>query len=179
MIRRAGTFRFRILRFREARITFTTDPEFIVELTAILCNHAEAQNNLLYVSGGGIDRAYVPANTSGPWNINLAIGINISVPWNETNNEHTLTVDLVDFDSHPVLVPNGIDTVAPVHVEAKFNVGRPPTLEIGESQSISLAINLPSLPIPAIGNYSFILEVDGTEFRRLSYRVVTGLNMPV
>lgn len=149
-----------------------------MELTAILCNHAEAQNNLLYVSGGGIDRAFVPANTSGPWNINLAIGINISVPWNETNNEHTLTVDLVDFDSHPVLVPNGIDTVAPVHVEAKFNVGRPPTLETGESQSISLAINLPSLPIPAIGNYSFILEVDGNELRRLSYRVVTGFNIP-
>lgn len=154
------------------------DAETNVELTAILCNHAEAQNNLLYVSGGGIDRAFVPANTSGPWNINLAIGINISVPWNETNNEHTLTVDLVDFDSHPVLVPSGIDTLAPVHVEAKFNVGRPPTLEIGESQSISLAINLPSLPIPAIGNYSFILEVDKVEHRRLSYRVVTGFNIP-
>jgi len=163
---------------REVRITFTTDPEFIVELTAILCNHAEAQNNLLYVSGGGIDRAFVPPNTTGPWNINLAIGINISVPWNETNNEHTLTVDLVDFDSHPVLVANGVDSVAPVHVEAKFNVGRPPTLETGESQSISLAINLPSLPIPAIGNYSFIIEVDGEELRRLSYRVVTAFNIP-
>ena len=149
-----------------------------MELTAILCNHAEAQNNLLYISGGGIDRAFVPPNTSGPWNINLAIGINISVPWNETNKEHTLTVDLVDFDSHPVLAANGIDTVAPVHVEAKFNVGRPPTLETGESQSISLAINLPALPIPKIGNYSFILNVDGSELRRLSYRVVTGFNIP-
>lgn len=149
-----------------------------MEVTAILCNHAEAQNNLLYVSGGGIDRAFVPPNTSGPWNINLAIGINISVPWDETNMEHTLTVDLVDFDSHPVLVASGIDAFAPVHVEAKFNVGRPPTLEIGESQSISLAINLPSLPIPAIGNYSFIIEVDGEELRRLSYRVVTSFNAP-
>ena len=149
-----------------------------MELTALLCNHAEAQNNLLYVSGGGIDRAFVPPNTSGPWNINLAIAINISVPWNETNTEHTLTVDLVDFDSHAVQVVNGIDSVAPVHVEAKFNVGRPPTLETGESQSISLAINLPSLPIPAIGNYSFIIEVDGQELRRLSYRVVTAFNAP-
>lgn len=149
-----------------------------MELTAILCNHAEAQNNLLYISGGGIDRAFVPPHTAGPWNINLAIGINISVPWNETNIEHTLTVDLVDYDSHPVQVVNGIDTLAPVHVEAKFNVGRPPTLDTGESQSISLAINLPALPIPNIGNYSFIIEVDGRELRRLSYRVVAGLNNP-
>ena len=35
--------------------------------------------------------------------------MNISVPWNETNREHILTVDLVDFDSHPVLVPSGAD----------------------------------------------------------------------
>lgn len=150
-----------------------------MEITAILCNHAEAQNNLLYVSGGGIDRAFVPPNIPGPWNINLAIGINISVPWDETNMEHMLTVDLVDFDFHPVLVPNGPDTTAPVHVEAKFNVGRPPMLETGESQSVSLAINLPSLPIPAIGNYSFVIEVDGQELRRLSYRVVTGSVGPV
>jgi len=150
-----------------------------MELTAILCNHAEAQNNLLYVSGGGVDRVFVPANIPGPWNINLAIAINISVPWNETNREHVLTVDLVDFDSHPVLVPSGIDTVSPLRVEMKFNVGRPPTLEIGESQSISLAINLPALPISEMGNYSFILNVDGDELRRLSYRVVTGPNVPM
>jgi hypothetical protein len=150
-----------------------------MELTGILCNHAEVQNNLLYVSGGGIDRVGVPGNIPGPWNINLAIGMNISVPWTETNKEHVVTVDLVDFDSHPVLIPSGVETVSPLRVEMKFNVGRPPTLEVGESQSISLAINLPALPISEIGNYSFILNVDGSELRRLSYRVVKGPNAPM
>jgi hypothetical protein len=147
-----------------------------MELTAILCNHAEAQNNLLYVSGGGVDRAFVPVNTPGPWNVSLAIGINVSVPWAETNRDHLLTVDLVDFDSHPVMVSNGMDTVSPIHFEAKLNVGRPPNLETGESQSICLAVNLPGLPIPRIGNYSFIIKVNGIERRRLSYRVVTAGN---
>jgi hypothetical protein len=150
-----------------------------MELTAILCNHAEVQNNLLYVSGGGIDRAFVPLNVPGPWNLNLGIGMNITVPWNETNYEHVVTVDLVDFDSHPVLVPSGVDTVSPLQVEMRFNVGRPPTLETGESQSISLALNLPELPLAEIGNYSFLLSVDGEELKRLSYRVVTGPNGPM
>lgn len=146
-----------------------------MELTAILCNHAEAQGNLLYISGGGVDRAIVPPNTSAPWSINLGIGINLSVSWNETNMEHIVTVDLVDFDSHPVVVSDGKGKLTPLQVTATFNVGRPPTLEAGESQSLCLAINLPSLPIPKIGNYSFVIKVDGVESRRLSYRVVAGI----
>ena len=145
-----------------------------MELTAILCNHVEAQNNLLYVSGGGIDRAFVPANTPGPWGISLGIGINISVPWTQTNQEHVLMVDLVDSDSNPVFVPTGNDSEGPLHAEMRFNVGRPPHLLIGESQSMSLAINMPALPIRRLGTYIFVLLVDGTELRRITFSVIAA-----
>lgn len=81
-----------------------------MKITAMLCNHAEAQNNLLYVSGAGINRAVVQPGNPGPWAISLAIGILVSVPWTATNQQHTVGVRMVDADGQPVKVPTGPDS---------------------------------------------------------------------
>jgi hypothetical protein len=144
-----------------------------MEVTAILCNHAEAVNNLLYLSGGGIDRVNVPPGAPPPWNVSLAIAINLRVPWTQTNQDHTLTVDLVDADGQAVSVPTGPNESQPFHAELHFNVGRPAGLEVGDSQSVSAAINIPGLPLTKLGMYQFTVAVDGTEMERLDYRAVT------
>ena len=148
-----------------------------VELTAILCNHAEAQNNLLYVSGGGIDRITVPPSAPPPFNVSLGIAINVRVPWTQTNQEHILTVNLIDADGAAVLIQTGPDETQPFHIEMRFNVGRPPGLQVGEAQSVSLAVNVPLLPLPKLGFYSFPVAIDGTDLQRLDYRVVTVPDM--
>lgn len=38
-----------------------------MKVTALIANHVEAVNNLLYATGGGIDRAHVPAGVSAPY----------------------------------------------------------------------------------------------------------------
>jgi hypothetical protein len=151
-----------------------------MEVNAVLCNYAEVQNNLLYLTGGGIDRTVVQPGSAGPWVTSVAIGLTITVPWTQTNQQHTLTIALVDSDEHPVSVPTGPDTSEPFHGEMHFNIGRPPMLLIGEEQIVSLAITLPGLPMPELGRYSFVISVDGTELRRLSYRIMTppGLTVP-
>ncbi|WP_197281276.1 MULTISPECIES: DUF6941 family protein [unclassified Mycobacterium] len=150
-----------------------------MELTAILCNHAEAQNNLLYVMGGGVDRAVIPAGRSGPFTVSLALGIIAEVPWTPTNEEHTVTVDLADEDGHPVEVDKGFGEREPFRAQFRFNVGRPHDLEEGETQSVAFAVNMPLLQLEKLGRYAFTVTIDDDVRRRLHYRLVgqTGVTI--
>jgi hypothetical protein len=142
-----------------------------MQIDAILCNHAEAVNNLLYISGGGIGAAQVPPGSSPPYGVSLGIGIMVTVPWNLTNQQHQVEIELVTEDGQPVFVPTGPDTKQPVQVQLAFNVGRPANMTVGDVQHVSLAANMPGLPVPALGKYEFIVRIDGNDERRLPYRV--------
>jgi hypothetical protein len=142
-----------------------------MEVTAILCNHAEAVNNLLFVSGGGIDQMMVQPGQPAPWATSLGIGLSVQVPWTATNQEHTVVVSLLDADGHPVVVQTGPETHQDFGVELKFNVGRPPLLKVGASQTVQLAVNVPILPFEKLGVYEFVVAIDGTEQKRLPYTV--------
>jgi hypothetical protein len=150
-----------------------------MELTAFLCNHAEAQNNQLYVMGGGIDRAIIPAGRSGPFTISLALGIIVEVPWTATNQEHTISVELEDEDGHPVEVEKEFDEREPFRAHFGFNVGRPRQLEDGETQSVAFAVNIPVLQLEKLGSYIFSVSIDDTVLRRLRYRLAgqTGVTI--
>ena len=148
-----------------------------MRLTAILCNYAEAQNGVLYLSGAGIDRYNVQQNTEGPWPLNLGIGISIKVPWTATNQMHKLELTLKDADGQEIQLPNGEGSSAPLRVEMNFNVGRPPILEAGEEQLMNLAINLPGLPVAKLGVYIFTLSVDGTKLEELRLKVSASPNI--
>jgi hypothetical protein len=142
-----------------------------VNVDAILCNHAEAVNNLLYVSGGGIDAGFVQPGANPPYVINVGIGIMVTVPWEQTNQQHEVEIELVDEDGHPALLATGPDSSSPLHVKLAFNIGRPATGSLGDDQHICLAANLPGLPLPALGKYGFIVRVDGFDERKLGYRL--------
>jgi hypothetical protein len=142
-----------------------------MQIDALLCNHAESVNNLLYISGGGIGSTLVPPGTNPPYTVNLAIGIMVTVPWNLSNQQHELEVQLVTEDGQPVLVSSAPDSAQPVQLRVAFNVGRPPTITIGDDQQVCLAANMPGLPLAALGKYEFIIRVNGSNERRLPYRL--------
>ncbi|WP_375482877.1 DUF6941 family protein [uncultured Jatrophihabitans sp.] len=144
-----------------------------MKVSATLCNHVEALNNLLYVSGGGIDRSIVPPGAPSPYGVTLGLGIIITVPWQQTNQQHKLNIGLVDADGQPVLVPTGPDVISPLKVEAEFNVGRPPGLATGEDQNVAMAVNFPGIPLPSLGRYRFLVELDGSLEEEISYQVVS------
>lgn len=148
-----------------------------MKVTALLANHAEAVNNLLYTNGGGITQAMVPPGASGPYGTQLALAAIVSIPWTQTNQNHTLRVDLIDADGHTVDVPTGPDTREPFKAELKFNVGRPPTLEVGEEQTVALAIGMPGLPFPALGQYRFVVYIDENPEEELPFKIVTQPTM--
>ncbi|MEJ0014056.1 MAG: hypothetical protein WDN07_00140 [Actinomycetota bacterium] len=142
-----------------------------MELTAILCNHVETPNGLLYVSGGGIDRITVPKGAPSPWPINVAIAVQVKVPWDLTNRDHTLHIRLQDIDGQNVLLPTGPETFGPFKAEMNFKVGRPSGLEPGEWQVINFGFNMPMLPIPRLGSYVFTCEIDEEELERARFKV--------
>lgn len=143
-----------------------------MQIDAILCNHAEAVNNLLYIAGGGIEITHVPPGSGPPYMCNVSLGLMVTVPWEQTNQQHVVEVELISQDGHPVQVPVAPDQTAPVNARIAFNVGRPNGQMIGDDQHVCLAANLPALPIPALGRYEFIIRIDGHDERRLSYKVM-------
>ena len=142
-----------------------------MQIDAILCNHAEAVNNLLYISGGGISATLVPPGTNPPYIVNLGIGIIVTVPWNLTDQQYEVEIQLVTEDGQPVLVPLSPGSTQPVQIRLAFYVGRPPTITIGDDQQVCLAANMPGLPFAALGKYEFIVRIDGNNERRLPFRV--------
>jgi hypothetical protein len=148
-----------------------------MRVQAFLCNHAEVQNNLLYAMGIGVDRTFIPPGQPAPWPVTIAIGISVTVPWTQTNQQHTVSIDLVDADEKPVEVPTSPDTSAPFEAGLAFNVGRPPDLRTGDDQTVSLAFGLPGLPMPALGDYRFRVRIDGSVEQELRYRLMSPQEM--
>lgn len=142
-----------------------------MELDVVLCNHAEAVNNLLYLSGGGINFSYAPPGAPPPYGVTIGIGLLVTVPWQQTNQQHTAELTLVTEDGAPVAMPTGPDTTGPLSVTMGFNVGRPANVVPGDDQIVALAANLIGLPFPGYGKYEFLLSVDGNPERRLGFRV--------
>jgi hypothetical protein len=145
-----------------------------MQLDAILCNHVESVNNLLYIAGGGVDRAVIPPGMNPPYPIALGIGVMVTVPWQQTNQQHQVEIDLMDEDGDPVTVSVGPDATAPLHAQLIFNVGRPPGLMVGDEQHVCLAANMPGIPMPKLGKYEFVIRLDGSDERRLAYRIASS-----
>lgn len=94
----------------------------------------------------------------------IALVVIVDCPWDQTNTEHKLTIDLLDSDGQPVSFQQGPlgQPMPAVHIEAGFEVGRPPGVPHGSSIRQHLCINIaPGMPLSPNQNYEFRLQVDG------------------
>lgn len=112
----------------------------------LLADAAEALNGKLYLMGGGWDTISV-ANFDLPVTISVACGV--SVPWNETDDEHTLTIRLQDADGQ-LIAPD---------LNATFRTGRAATLPKGAATHAPFAIKA-GLKLPGPGSYTFVGIID-------------------
>jgi hypothetical protein len=144
-----------------------------VETDAILCDHVQAAENKLFISGGGITRSFV--SPTPPHMIMLGLAAVVRVPYTATNQAHTLTISLLDEDGKPVVpfVPEGAPDPGPVELQIPFNLGRPPGLSPGEAQVYPLAANF-NMGLRQVGGYTFDIKVDGESVKELSLRVVAA-----
>jgi hypothetical protein len=147
-------------------------------VNAILCDSAVTAEGKLYVQGGGWS---VLGTTTFPFHQpRISLGVVVAVPYTATNQNHTLKIYLEGEDGQRISVgaaTEQLDGQAPACVEARFNLGRPPTIQPGDAQTIPMAINLDQLRFDAPGAYSFVIEIDGTEVERLIFRVTLPVGL--
>jgi hypothetical protein len=157
------------------------------ELTAqgMLCDFAEVSGNKLFISGAGISMI-VTNRPSAPHPVNIALALMVRIPWTKTNQQHKLKVELIsdsaETGTKPVVIntartPDGKEEDAGAIV-ALFNAGRAPNMQVGEETLMPIAFPMPGLPLPDIGSYYFLISIDDTETDRVSFRIVSMLNMP-
>ena len=120
----------------------------------ILADRAESLNGKVYMMGGGWDRLYVP-DFAQPQSISIAVGI--LVPWNATNQNHSLTGRIEDDDGQEI-----------TNWSLSFNAGRPPLLVTGQQQRVILAFQV-AIILPGLGTYAVIALINDNESKRAAF----------
>jgi len=105
----------------------------------IIADAVEAVGGKLYMIGGAWDRWN---SRTYPSPIRVGIAIGLLVPWDETNQKHSISVSIVDADGGRVVPEMGADV----------EVGRPPGMRAGSAQRAVLAINA-GFPLASPGRY--------------------------
>ena len=125
-----------------------------MKVTLMLADHAQVAEGKLYINGGGW-------SITGPDPIPYAIAMLIDVPWDQTNVQHNLLLELLTSDGEPVTVPTESGEES-VKAKGQFEVGRPPGTKPGSTISMPFAITFsPAPPLPPGGQYVWALSIDG------------------
>lgn len=127
--------------------------EMKIKVTMLLADFAEAVNGKLYIMGGGW-------SITGPRPTPSAIAIKIDVPWTATNTKHEVKIELLDGDYHPVMMP-AVGGDAPVMIQGAFEVGRPPGIIAGSPLDVTMAFNIPPIPLEPNRRYCWRLSING------------------
>lgn len=131
--------------------------------TMVLADAATAAQGKLYIHGAGWDTLFVASfPVSHPA---MSVAILLRVPWHDTNQRHQVALDVEDEDGQSIL------PMPPGAFQGEIVTGRPPTLEPGDDQLMSLALQLNTLTFNRPGRYAVIIRIDGMEAKRASFRV--------
>jgi hypothetical protein len=123
----------------------------------MLADAAQVHQGKLFVIGGGIAVALPsPPGMFTP----LAIAGVISLPWEEANKPHTLTIDMVDLDGQPYQVSTATGEV-PFRIQANFSTAARPELRRGATLVVPIAVQFPMQL--RLGEYAFKVSLNGAE----------------
>ena len=143
-----------------------------MEINAFLADSVVSAEGKLYAQGMGWDVIHVqavPARHS-----RIGVGLVIDVPYTATNQAHDMKLRLEDEDGNQVKLGEkpAEDGPEPVmSLGGQFNMETPRTLPAGHSQVISLALTMDGLVFEKAGGYRFVISIDGSEVKRLPFRL--------
>lgn len=119
----------------------------------LLADSAAVSEGKIFMLGGGWSLTSVPTPP-------FAVVIRIEVPWSEANEQHTLTLELLNDDFTPVTVQVPGQAV-PVVATGQFEVGRPPGMTRGSPLALPIVFNFQPLALAAGRRYVWRLVIDG------------------
>jgi hypothetical protein len=125
-----------------------------MKATLLLADYAQAVNGKLYIVGGGW-------SICGPGPTPMAVAIKLEIPWDRSNEQHHVVLELVDADGQSVLLQNDLGNEQPIRIEADVEVGRPPGVKVGTPLDATIALNTGPLPLPPGSRYAWQLSIGG------------------
>jgi hypothetical protein len=131
----------------------------------ILADSAQVVGNKLYLLGGGWER--VTVNAEFPVTHHCAVAVAVRVPWNETNQRHSLEVEVASE------VPGTEEPKSLLKLQGQLEVGRPPGIPLGQDQRVQLAFET-NLRLETPGTYFIIARIEGVQMKRTIFTVVPG-----
>jgi len=124
----------------------------------MLTDHSEVLNGKVYAMGGGWNMLHFPEL---PVEHGFGIAFGLDVRWDETNQRHTLTLQIED--------PDGARLGDEFSFE--FETGRPPGLVPGQDQRIVLSLEA-RLELETPGPHAVIMSVGEQEIGRSRFYVL-------
>lgn len=150
-----------------------------MDAKVLLCDFAEVSGGKLFITGAGISLV-ASSSPQPPYQVNVCLAILVSIPWNETDSEHTLTIELVSEaggSQERIMLsdqlPDGADRADLGMIVAVFTAARMPIMVDGDESTMPMSIPLFGLPLPQHGPYFFSVRIDGREMDRASFRLVS------
>jgi hypothetical protein len=146
-----------------------------VEIDAFLADHLTLQEGKLNVLGGGWNAVRPP---SLPWKLSCGVAVIVTIPYTATNQAHKLVLHVENEDREHATIgdpPPGARSPSEEgdlrSLTAEFNIGRPPHLQPGDEQTFSFGFPIVNLPIERAEQLTFVLTLNGSEVKRLRFRV--------
>lgn len=90
----------------------------------------------------------------------MAVVVLIQVPWNKTNQKHNLSVELLDADGTPAVVPGPAGDQS-LKVDGEFEAGRPAGITPGSDINLPMSFNISAGLALAPGSYVWSLSING------------------
>ncbi len=118
----------------------------------MLADHAQVADGKLFISGGGW-------STCGPEATPCAVVAIFHVPWQETGEEISFALRLIDEDGRGVMQPGAQDGL-PVQVNGHFEAHRQPGMTPGIEVNVPMTFNI-VLHLAPGSRFSWVLDVDG------------------
>ena len=149
-----------------------------MDAKVLLCDFAEVSGGKLFITGAGI--SLVASNSPvTPYRINLCLAVLVSIGWNETDQQHRMTIELVSEAGGGQKrvelsdqLPEGSDPADMGLIVVLFSAARSPVMVDGDESTMPMTIPLFNLPLPEQGPYFFSVRIDGREMDRASFRLL-------
>jgi hypothetical protein len=123
-----------------------------VNATVLLANFAKVSDGMLDVQGGGWTVASSP--------VSFFVAGLLRCDWHETNQAHTLRIELLDADGAAVPNPQSGE---PIALEATVEIGRPPGTKPGSSFHLPFAQPFGAFELEPGSRYEIRVRVNGED----------------
>jgi hypothetical protein len=124
----------------------------------LLSDHSESINGKIYAMGAGWNQLRFPEL---PYEFDFFIALGLDVPWDETNQQHTMTLHIEDPDGERLGDEFSLD----------FETGRPPGSVAGQDQRIVLSLGAHT-GFSSSGPHAVVVKVGGEEIDRTRFYVM-------